>query len=380
VASRSDQPRLCIVQPQLNVASETFLRAHAERLPADVQVIHLTGSVPQIGSEPIQSPTLLRRMWRETCRTVLLRSRSWKLTPGILQGLQQHHSEAVLAEYGPTGVLTQDACRLADIPLIVHFHGYDASMKSVVKKYAAKYRRLFGKASAVIASSEHMRNRLIGLGADPAKTHLNIYGVDCKKFCGSRPAENEPIFIAVGRFVEKKSPDSTIRAFAEVWRNCPRARLRMIGDGPLLAGCKKLAADLGIGQCVEFLGAQPHEVVSRQMQKARAFVQHSVETAAGDCEGTPVSILEAGAVGLPVVVTRHAGIPDVVQDGRTGFLVDEHDIAEMARRMLQLAQDAELAGRMGQAAREHVTANFSIEQSIDRLWSIIQSTLHKSAA
>jgi glycosyltransferase involved in cell wall biosynthesis len=112
------------------------------------------------------------------------------------------------------------------------------------------------------------------------------------------------------------------------------------------------------------------------MRQARVFVQHSVVAADGNREGTPVAIIEAGASGLPVVATRHAGIPDVVVEGSTGFLVDERDVEGMARHMIRLAQDAELAGRLGRAARERVQVHFSTETSIRRLWTIITSCIH----
>ena len=88
-------------------------------------------------------------------------------------------------------------------------------------------------------------------------------------------------------------------------------------------------------------------------------------------------MLKAGAAGLPVVATRHGGIADVVVDGETGFLVDEGDIDGMADRMLELAQDPELAAYMGRRARERICAEFSIEKSIGRLWEIIKSAIQK---
>jgi glycosyltransferase involved in cell wall biosynthesis len=111
------------------------------------------------------------------------------------------------------------------------------------------------------------------------------------------------------------------------------------------------------------------------MQKARAFLQHSVQALNGDSEGTPVSIIEAGASGLPVVSTRHAGIPDVIVEEETGFLVDERDVAGMAHYMQLLAEDPQFASRIGRAARQHIQGGYSMEQSISRLWSIIQDSV-----
>ena len=139
--------------------------------------------------------------------------------------------------------------------------------------------------------------------------------------------------------VEKKAPHLVLATFARVLRECPDARLHFIGDGALLGVCRDLAAALGIDHAVTFLGAQPHDIVEREMRQARALVQHSVIASNGDSEGTPVAILEAGAMGLPVVATRHAGIPDVVADGVTGFLVEERDVCGMATHMLALARN-----------------------------------------
>jgi glycosyltransferase involved in cell wall biosynthesis len=180
--------------------------------------------------------------------------------------------------------------------------------------------------------------------------------------------------------VEKKAPQHTIAAFAEVVRLRPDARLRMIGDGPLLAECRALATALGVAEAVEFLGVQPPEAVQREMRGARGFVQHSVEASNGDREGTPVGVLEAGASALPVIATRHGGIPEVVVDGETGLLVDEHDVSGMARHMLTLAASPDLAGRMGQLARARVERCFSLAGSLERLWSIIEAAPAPSRA
>jgi glycosyltransferase involved in cell wall biosynthesis len=113
------------------------------------------------------------------------------------------------------------------------------------------------------------------------------------------------------------------------------------------------------------------------MRQARAFVQHSVQTSYGDSEGTPVGILEGGAAGLPVVATRHAGIQDVIIDGETGLLVDEGDVDSMAESMIRLGENPVLAAELGKAARKRICAEFSMEKSIDNLWGIIETTIHK---
>ncbi len=180
-----------------------------------------------------------------------------------------------------------------------------------------------------------------------------------------------PVFLAVGRFVDKKAPHLTLTAFAKALRDHPEARLRMVGEGPLLPSCRELAGALGARHAVTFLGAQPHEVVEREMRAARALVQHSVVAHDGDCEGTPVALLEAGATGIPVLTTRHASIPSVVTHGETGLLVDEHDTDAMARNMTALARDPQLAARLGRAAQTRVREAYTAGACTARLREIL---------
>jgi glycosyltransferase involved in cell wall biosynthesis len=241
---------------------------------------------------------------------------------------------------------------------------------------------MFRQAAAIIAVSREMVRRLVAMGAAPEKVHYNSCGVDCEEFSAGDPARAEPVLLAVGRFVDKKAPHLTLAAFAEARRACPDARLRMIGDGPLLADCRQLVRDLGVEEAVVFLGSQPHHVVQEEMKRARAFVQHSIEAPSGDCEGTPVAVLEAGASGLPVIATRHGGIPDVVIEGETGLLVDEQDVSGMAAHMTTLLKDPSLAGRQGQAGRRRIQELFSMDRSLGRLWAIIDTCIrdHRSGA
>jgi glycosyltransferase involved in cell wall biosynthesis len=286
----------------------------------------------------------------------------------------------VLAEFGPTGVAVMDACRRLSLPLVVHFHGYDLSVRRVLQQHGAAYSLLFRQAAGLVAVSRAMQEKLVALGAPPERVHYNPCGVDCALFDGATPAESPPVVLAVGRFVEKKAPQLTLAAFARVLGECPEARLHMIGDGPLFGECRRLAARLGISHGVTFMGRQPHRVVAEEMRRARLFAQHSIEAASGDSEGTPVSILEAGAAGLPVVSTRHGGIPDVVLDEETGLLVEEQDVTGMSHRMLRLLCDPRLAGALGRAARRHVETHFSAARSNERLWTIIQDSVAAAAA
>jgi glycosyltransferase involved in cell wall biosynthesis len=376
---RNAQPTICIVYPGGNEYSETFIRAHIERLPAQITLL-------AAHTLPLPAPLLLlykglRSVGRGDSRTAeLAHSGQQKVENGAIKRfLKRNAVDVVLAEYGMHGAFVMDACVQADIPLVVHFHGYDAYREdAVLQYYRTDYQRMFQVARAVIAVSHDMECQLASLGAPAEKIIYSPCGVDTTLFTQTDSAANPPLFVAVGRFVDKKAPYLTLVAFNKVVQQCPEARLVMVGDGILWEACKTMVQSWGLAESISLPGSLPHTEVAAMMRRARAFVQHSVRTSYGDSEGTPVAVLEAGASGLPVVSTRHAGIKDVVIEGETGFLVDEGDIEGMAAHMLTLARDADLAGRMGRRAREHVAANFSMEQHIARLAEVLEGAAQRN--
>ena len=378
--ARAEQQRVvCIVSPSRNVYSQTFVCAHKESLPARIKSLY-GGSNQSFSDDngPLVQPALSRRLARAVLRRSLKLQAEHFEKQALKRFLLVNKVDALLAEFGPTGTAVMDVCKETQIPLIAHFHGFDAYRRTTLESSGQRYAELFGNASAIIAVSHDMQRQLLGLGAPPEKLHYNSYGVDVSTFQGADPIHSPPTFIAVGRFVDKKAPHLTLLAFKKVVESFPDARLVMIGDGPLWEACHRMAKSLGLSTAVELLGPRSHSEVAMLMRRARAFVQHSVRTQDGDSEGTPVAVLEAGASNLPVVSTRHAGIKDAVIDGETGLLVDEGDINGMADRMLRLARDPALAAQLGSAAREWICSEFSMEKSINNLWRIIEEAIEKS--
>ena len=129
---------------------------------------------------------------------------------------------------------------------------------------------------------------------------------------------------------------------------------------------------LSMGAGLDFPGAVRHAEITPLFENACCFAQHSVTPSYGDAEGTPVAILEAGAAGLPVISTLHAGIPDVVVDGVTGFLAGERDVESMAANMVRCLENPEMCRSMGAAARAHVRSNLSLAAHIARLQQAIE--------
>lgn len=375
-AEAGSAPAVCVVSPRHDTYSETFVRAHIERLPTRVEVLYGGAHPFRTANESplLPAPPAPLRLARGALRR--LAGLPWYCYEqrALVRFLRGRSVGVVLAEFGPTGLSLMDACQEAGVPLVVHFHGFDAFKRETLQEVAGRYPRMFRAAAAAIAVSREMVDQLQSLGAPLSKIHYNPCGADTDLFRGADPGAAPPRFIAAGRFVDMKAPQLTLLAFRRALDRVPEARLTMLGDGPLWECCRRLAGAMGMADAVDMPGAVSHGAVAQAMGRARAFVQHSVRTNEDEVEGTPVAVLEAGAMGLPVVATRHAGIRDVVIDGETGALVDEGDVAAMADAIVRLAREPDVARRWGRAARERIVGEFSIDRSIGRLWDILVET------
>jgi glycosyltransferase involved in cell wall biosynthesis len=377
-AAVKKRPVICLVTSRKFATSQTFIAAHIQQLPADVRLV-LRQDQRCRDEDDRSLQTVVERACHALAREFGY-ARADAGTRALARFLRKTHAAAVLAEFGHIGAEALPACRAVGLPLVVHFHGYEAYRRDMVEDNRQAYGALFVEAAAIVVVSEDMRRQLIALGARAERIVLNPCGVDTSRFQGADPAAAPPLFVAVGRLVDKKAPHLTLLAFAKTAAVVPEARLVICGEGTLMDACCTLAAAYGIADKVTFTGPLPHTSVAQLMRNARAFVQHSVRPLDRDSEGTPVSVLEAGSSGLPVVATAHAGIADVVVHGDTGYLVNEGDVDAMAAFMIALARDPERAGRIGRRARAHVSANYSMEQSLRTLWQVLEDAIASRTA
>tara|TARA_B110000908_G_C10230467_1_gene440294 strand:+ start:139 stop:1299 length:1161 start_codon:yes stop_codon:yes gene_type:complete len=355
--------------------SETFLKAHYEGMKCKT-----TALIGYPGKRCINfnnehfllSRKFIPLAFRWLVRNVGGASVASQDIKALTKFLKKEKIDVVLAEYGPAAVSVMHACKAAEVPLVSHFHGWDAYTKYNINTYGEAYKELFRCSTAVIAVSNHMRDQLISLGADPEKTFHNSCGAELSGWSAADPGAASKHFVMVGRLTEKKAPLCSISAFEQLSVKHPDATLEIIGDGPLREDCELMVKNKGLQDKVSIRGAQPHTEVMQALGKARCFIQHSVHAADGDHEGTPVAVIEAMGMGLPVVATRHGGIMDVIHDDSVGLLVDEHDSDGMATAMERFADNAELAQVVGERSRERVRSNWTNEKSIDRLWGIVE--------
>lgn len=374
----TDPPTLLVFAPTRRAASETFIRANLRGLPFRVHA-YFGDERPPIhpwrcfyGVAVLISKVFTQLGW--------LRLASWPAALVAFGIVRRHHPDVILAEFGFHAVRVMHVARWSGVPLVVHFRGSDASSDTKFRRLEQRYRQLMHVASGFIVKSIPMRSTLESLGAPTDRVLISPSGADAALFQGAAPELAPPTFLAVGRFVPKKGPLLTLAAFERLRRQLPEAlasicRLVMVGDGPMLEEAKRLVLQMDLTTQVRFAGVLPPAEIAALMRQVRGFVQHSLVAPDGDSEGSPVAVLEAQLSGLPVVATRHAGIPEVVTDGTTGLLVDEGDVQGMANAMAQLVRDPQLAARLGAAGQERMSAHFTVEHHL----AAVSALLHRVA-
>ena len=371
--SGTNRLTLLVFAPTRRATSETFIRANLVGLPMRC--------IPYFGDEwPLRQPLQALYATSIVLSKVLTRMRllsAASLPASFVAWLiiRRYRPDAVLAEFGFEAVRVMEACVWSDVPMVAHFRGSDASARSRLGLLEERYRRLMAIAAGVIVKSRPMADTLLALGAPPKRVLVSPSGANTELFHGSTPAKASPIFLAVGRFVAKKGPMHTIRAFSQVCQGLgnrePNLALWMVGDGPLLEPSLNLVGALGLQGRVCFFGVCRQKRVAELMREVRCFVQHSLVAPDGDSEGNPVAVMEAQLSGLPVVATRHAGIPEVVLEGKGGLLVDEGDEDSMAQAMAQFVLDPELAARFGDCGRQRIQQGFTIENHLHQVTQLL---------
>ena len=263
--------------------------------------------------------------------------------------------DVILAEFGTQALALAPLANSIGLPIFTYFRGTDASKAIQTERMRAAYRKMMPRLAGVFSVSQFLLDNLGKHGIKHPNTHVIPSGVDIRRFS---PQDKVPLsFLAVGRFVEKKAPLITLRAFSEATTQYPDARLDFIGDGPLLEQTRALADELGVTRKVRFHGAQPHDTVRDRLMSTQFFLQHSVTARDGNTEGLPTAIQEAMACGCITVSTRHAGIPEAIDEGVTGFLVNENDEAGFAAAVKTAIQVEDLHG-MSRRARQVAEERF----------------------
>jgi len=363
---------IAIFSPSQNPYSETFIQAHKNKLSGNV--FYFYGKGLGIALEGVgKLATSFRLNQLKFKRKLLGKPFSYISDRLILDALKKYNIDVILVEYGTRAYALKRVLKSAQLPVVVHFHGYDASVTEVVEN-SNNYKEVFQIATHIIAVSKKMEQMLLDLGCPKDKLVYNVYGPQVE-FESVRPTFSKKQFIGIGRFTDKKAPYYTIMAFHKVVLRHPDAKLLLAGEGILMDVCINLVKYFKLENNVLFLGVISPDVYRTLLSESLGFVQHSIRSKRGDMEGTPLAVLEASVAGLPVISTFHAGIPDVIVHGKTGLLCEEHDVDMMAKHMLQLLDMPECAKEMGAYGKARILEHFSLGRHIEHLQSLMQGAV-----
>jgi glycosyltransferase involved in cell wall biosynthesis len=310
-------------------------------------------------------------------------ARFFKITgysPGFINKIRNSHPEVVHAHFEESGLAAVPVAKQLDVPLITTFHGYDVTARplntgvhSVLQHvYGLQRRRLQKVGTVFVAVSKFIRERLIERGYPESRIAVVPIGVDVEYFSPTPEFENKsgpPRVLFVGPLVEKKGLTYLLKAMVEVNKSFPGARLVVIGDGPLLGQMCDEAIALDLHN-IQVRGTCTPEAIRDEMARATVLVAPSVTAESGDSDGLPIPVCEAQAMGLPVVGSWHAGIPEVINDGVDGLIVPEKCVNQMAKAICFILRNPKVRRAMSVAARQNACLHFNLKRQTAELESL----------
>jgi colanic acid/amylovoran biosynthesis glycosyltransferase len=291
--------------------------------------------------------------------------------------------DIIHCHYGPNGILGVCLKETGVTARVVStFYGYDLS-SFIANNTEDVYGVLFHNGDLFLSISDHFRKRLINLKCNDHKIIVHRLGIDLDKFGFSRKKfrfGDTVKILTIGRLVEKKGFEIALKAFSRLINTHMDVIYMIAGDGPLRSKLETLVSDLAISKYVKFLGPVKQDEVRKLYHQADIFILPSITAINGDQEGTPVVLIECQAMGLPVISSYHSGIPEVIIDGKSGFLVPERDVDALADRLQYLVEHPELWPEMGRCGRKLVEEKYDIKKLNSQLVQIYNALLTDNTA
>ncbi|MFB3814974.1 MAG: glycosyltransferase [Terriglobales bacterium] len=367
------KPAVVIYTSHILYPSETFIQAQAEALRDFAPYYVGTRRVPGL-AVPDERTVVLNRDFLGGLREIPFKL--WGFSPYLRRRLRALRPTLLHAHFGPDGLRVLPLARSLDLPLLVTFHGFDATVTTEYalrsfyshRVYARRKDVLKREAARFIAVSNFIKEKLLAQGFPAEKVQVHYIGVDTQRFQADPLVMREPLVLFVGRLVETKGCEYLIRAMARVQADQPKYKLVIVGDGPLRANLEKLAA--AALRNYEFIGVQPPEKVRAWMNRARVFCGPSLVAESGAEEAFGIVFAEAQAMGLPVVSFATGGVPEAVAHGETGFLAAEKDTDGLAAYICRLLTDAGLWQKFSDAGQKRMRDHFDLRKQTAKLEQI----------
>jgi colanic acid/amylovoran biosynthesis glycosyltransferase len=299
------------------------------------------------------------------------------LLPSIVANAKQTFTADVfLVHFGYAGAL---ANKLRELGVFkgkqaTVFHGADISRRHILEEHKLDYVNLFRQSELMLPISNLWKNKLIEMGCPPEKIHVTRMGIEPEKFnFQPRQAFQTPLrIVSVARLTEKKGLDVAVKASAILKQRGGQFQYTIIGNGDQDEMMRDFIAREGMEDCVSMPGFKPQEEIRRALSEADIFLLPSKTAADGDMEGIPVALMEAMAVGLPVVSTFHSGIPELIENNVSGWLVEEDDPEALAETLLKLSQGEVDVAPVVAAARHKVETEFNQHIAYGELAQILE--------
>ncbi len=277
--------------------------------------------------------------------------------------------DVIVTHFGPNGNAWLWLKPWTRAKYVCAFYGYDVT-RYPREHGASIYQELFRQGDLFLALSLHMAGQLQALGCDPGRIVIHPIGIDMNRFAPRRAgrAPGEPLrVLSVARLVEKKGLADAIEAVGRAVRQGALVDFTIVGSGPLEDALRALIRERKLEGRVTLAGPKHSQEVVALMAQADVFLLPSVIASNGDQEGTPTVLLEAQACEVPVLSTRHSGIPEIVADGQSGYLVPEHDVEALAERLRFLAEHPDVRAQLGTFGRRYVAERFDTRRLCHRL-------------
>jgi colanic acid/amylovoran biosynthesis glycosyltransferase len=293
--------------------------------------------------------------------------------------MREREVSLIHAHFGHNGVAAMRMNRTMNIPMVTTFYGADLSVHHVIRQLKHQYRLLFQKGKMFLVEGPYMKEKLQELGCPEQKIQIQRIAipVDTVEFNERKPRTTGPVkLIFCGRFTEKKGLIYALEAVKRVKQQKRDILFTVIGDGRLKEEIHEYVAEHNLSDCVHFPGFLKYSEYLAQLREADIFIHPSVTAANGDSEGgAPTTILEAQAMGLPVISTYHADIPNIVVPDRSALLSAEKNVDALVQNIVFLMENQHLWSQMGKTGRDFVETYHDIKKETPKLEEKYHSVL-----
>jgi len=282
--------------------------------------------------------------------------------------LKEKKVDLIHAHFGNNGVYAVQLKKRTGIPLAVHLYGQDASRYLKIPKWLKAYSTLFNFADLIFVVSKDMLQDIQIAGLPIDKIIVLPIGIDTTTFIYKKRKpvpKNKPVkYLFIGRLTQKKNPVGLIEAFNLVSRTYPSVQLSFIGDGELKNKMTSRITALKLNRKITFHGILTKEQTSQELMKHHILVLPSFTTPDYNKEAIPSVLKEAMATGMPVISTNHAGIPELIEHNKNGYLVEEKNIVQLADKMIKLAKNKKLWIKFGLNGRKKIEKDFNLKKQV----------------